>query len=505
MLKIGDKRLKKKIFSLIFCIVLLVTCSVAMVFYALAATQANLKSTIQVGYTAASNVVCEASATYQLEQDASPTAFTSGGQNFAYIDSQTTKTLTASNTALVLNDMTSSYVIFTFTFKNKNLMTTYNIDIKLTDNSVCSHMTRKYYFGSLSSSNLADLASKIKSNGVDYSALSSQSLTLGYQETGKIYMLVEIISGIKGSYTANTANGFKFTLTSTTGGGVAFLSRDWKERLNIGIENIGDNNVTTLIFTKDSAQTSGLSNSKSVGTNSATSTSAYTTAPGISDVTAYWNSDKSKIVIYSPNTIYAPQSCYQLFVFCKKLTTIDLSNFNTSIVTDMSGMFYSCKSLINLDLSNFNTSNVTNMMGMFIRCSGLTRLNLSNFDTSNVTDMNDMFNSCSSLVELNLGNFNTSNVTDMGIMFGGCSGLTSLNLGNFNMQACTNFNYMFDDCSALNSITLPYNLQSGQTIELPASNFYNGSAGPYSTIGTATSGTTVACSTASSKVTLTKR
>ena len=211
--------MKKKIFSLILTAVLIVTASVAMVFYALAATQINLKSTIEVGYTAAPNVVCEASATYQLEKDASATAFTSGGQSFAYIDSQTTKTLTASNSALVLNDMTSSYVIFTFTFKNKNLMSTFNLNIKLTDNSLCSNMTRKYYFGSLASSSLSNLASQIKSNGVDYSALANQTLTLGYQETGKVYMLVEIISGLKGSYTANTANGFKFTLTTTKGGG----------------------------------------------------------------------------------------------------------------------------------------------------------------------------------------------------------------------------------------------------------------------------------------------
>lgn len=219
MLKIGDRRLKKKIFSLILTAVLIVTASVAMVFYALAAVQINLKSNIQVEYEAAPNVVCEASATYQLEKDASATAFTSGGQSFAYIDAQTTKTLTASNSALVLNDMTSTFVIFTFTFKNKNLMSTFNLNIQLTDNSLSSNMTRKYYFGSLASSNLSNLASQIKSNGVDYSSLSSQSLTLGYQETGKIYMLVEIISGRKGSYTANTANGFKFTLTTTTGGG----------------------------------------------------------------------------------------------------------------------------------------------------------------------------------------------------------------------------------------------------------------------------------------------
>lgn len=208
--------MKKKIFSLVFTICLVVAGSVAMVFYALAATQVNLNSQIEVGYTASLNVVCQASAKYQLEKDSSATAFTSGGQEFVYLEAQSTKTLTASNSSIVLNDMTSTFVVFTFSFTNKNLMSNYKIDIQLTDNSQATNLTRKYYFGSLSSSSISDLASKIKSGGVDYSALSSKKLTLGYQQTGEIYMLVEIVSGLKGSYTANSSNGFKFTLTATT-------------------------------------------------------------------------------------------------------------------------------------------------------------------------------------------------------------------------------------------------------------------------------------------------
>ena len=60
-------------------------------------------------------------------------------------------------------------------------------------------------------------------------------------------------------------------------------------------------------------------------------------------------------------------------------------------------MFYNCNSLTNLNLSNFNTQNVTNMSGMFSNCKSLTNLNLSNFNTQNVTDMRDMFWKCNSL------------------------------------------------------------------------------------------------------------
>ena len=49
----------------------------------------------------------------------------------------------------------------------------------------------------------------------------------------------------------------------------------------------------------------------------------------------------------------------------KDLEFVDLSNFDTSEVTDMSGMFYECSSLKSIELSNFNTSKVGSMWRMF--------------------------------------------------------------------------------------------------------------------------------------------
>ena len=54
---------------------------------------------------------------------------------------------------------------------------------------------------------------------------------------------------------------------------------------------------------------------------------------------------------------------------------------------------------------------------MFSGCSSLKEINLNNFNTNNVTNMSYMFYGCSSLKELNLNNFNTYNVTNMGHMF----------------------------------------------------------------------------------------
>lgn len=141
-----------------------------------------------------------------------------------------------------------------------------------------------------------------------------------------------------------------------------------------------------------------------------------------------------------------------MFQDCSKLTSLDLSEFNTSKVTDMSQLFDSCKKLTSLDVSNFNTSNVTDMSHMFSGCSKLTSLDLSNFDTSDVTKMNNMFYNCSNLTSLDVSNFDTSKVTEMGHMFNGCSNLTSLDVSNFDTSDVTGMGYMFNSCSKLKTI-----------------------------------------------------
>lgn len=125
-----------------------------------------------------------------------------------------------------------------------------------------------------------------------------------------------------------------------------------------------------------------------------------------------------------------------MFSDCSSLTTLDVSNFDTSNVTDMYEMFCHCSNLTTLDLSNFDTSKVTNMSGMFSGCLSLTTLDVSNFDTSNATSMDRMFTQCSSLTNLDLSSFDTSKVTDMWFMFGSCSNLT-LDCSHWNVDKVT--------------------------------------------------------------------
>ena len=142
-----------------------------------------------------------------------------------------------------------------------------------------------------------------------------------------------------------------------------------------------------------------------------------------------------------------------MFEGMSRLTTLNLSNFDTSKVTDMEAMFGYMYGLTSLNISNFNTSQVTNMRDMFSNMRNLTSLNLTNFDTSKVTDMRAMFGYMYGLSSLNLTNFNTSQVTDMNSMFAGMS-LTSLNLSNFNTSKVTDMGSMFYNMRNLTSLNL---------------------------------------------------
>ena len=148
-----------------------------------------------------------------------------------------------------------------------------------------------------------------------------------------------------------------------------------------------------------------------------------------------------------------------LFYGCNSLQTLNFSNWITSSVVTINSMFYDCISLISLDLSNFDTSLINNMKDIFFNCILLTSINLKNFDTSKVTDMQSMFYGCSSLLSLDLGSFNTSLVNNMNSMFYNCKALTLLNLSHFNTKNVVNMASMFAGCKNLEYINF-YNYKN---------------------------------------------
>ena len=148
------------------------------------------------------------------------------------------------------------------------------------------------------------------------------------------------------------------------------------------------------------------------------------------------------------------KDCRNMFEFCNNIKEIDLSNFYTGEVVDMSCMFKDCKRLEKVNLTDFSTKNVSNMEYMFYNCNNLGEIDLSFFETKKVISMENMFSKCIKLEELLLFSFNTKNVINMKNMFSDCSHLTYLDLTSFNTQNVTDMSAIFLNCSKLKNIKL---------------------------------------------------
>ena len=198
--------------------------------------------------------------------------------------------------------------------------------------------------------------------------------------------------------------------------------------------------ITTIITKKDNIVPETATESWDVSEAQDGSIMAYVEDDGTGNSTY-------KLTIGGKGGLIANESMIEYFADFDKMTSIDLSAFDTSEVTDMEEMFASCRSLTSLDVSKFDTSQVTYMILMFNNCSSLTSLDVSNFDTSKVTDMNCMFASCSSLTSLDLRSFDTSKVTNIGYMFDSCSKLTKITVSNkWLISSSTDITNMFNSC-----------------------------------------------------------
>ena len=113
------------------------------------------------------------------------------------------------------------------------------------------------------------------------------------------------------------------------------------------------------------------------------------------------------------------------FNSCNSLTSLDLTNFDVStLATNKHGSgglhqtFASCSSLETLNITGWKITNkVTKLYGTFDKCSKLKKLDLSNWDTTGVTDLNYTFRIMTNIEEIDLRNADFSNVTNTDTVF----------------------------------------------------------------------------------------
>ena len=142
-----------------------------------------------------------------------------------------------------------------------------------------------------------------------------------------------------------------------------------------------------------------------------------------------------------------------MFAYMEKATSI---KFPRTLVnkktTRMRGLFFEDYTVTSLDVSQFDTSNITDFYAVFLNCKSLTSLNLSNWNTSKATGMNYMFYSNRSLTSLDLSNFDVSNVTNFTSMFGLMSEVRTLDLSNWHLGSNVTTTNMFRESVKLKTI-----------------------------------------------------
>lgn len=133
-----------------------------------------------------------------------------------------------------------------------------------------------------------------------------------------------------------------------------------------------------------------------------------------------------------------------LFNGCSNLINVDIANWNTHNVTDMTSLFEGCSKLEKIDVAKWDTNNVVSMKNLFKGCNGLKNdknwygygyLDVSNWRTDKVTNMSGMFSKMFIIDKIiGLNNFNTANVTNFSRMFDETDiDSSSLDLSNFDL------------------------------------------------------------------------
>jgi surface protein len=117
----------------------------------------------------------------------------------------------------------------------------------------------------------------------------------------------------------------------------------------------------------------------------------------------------------------------------------DISSWDVSNVTNMSGMFSDAKNF-NQDISSWDVSNVTDMRSMFYDVVKFNQ-DISSWDVSNVTDMSGMFSGAEKFNQ-DISSWDVSNVTNMGDMFELANNFNQ-DISSWDVSNVTNMSGMF--------------------------------------------------------------
>ena len=160
--------------------------------------------------------------------------------------------------------------------------------------------------------------------------------------------------------------------------------------------------------------------------------------------TVYWWSEAE--------TIYMNPDSASFFAQATKLQTIDITGFDSSLVTNLSNFFDGDAALVSVDLTPLKDAHPTSTNSMFKGNKNLASVDLSPINNSANTDMGEMFNGATSLTTVNLSVLDTSNVKYMNKLFNGCTNFESVDFSQNNLSSLETMASMFSGDKKLQNI-----------------------------------------------------
>ena len=168
------------------------------------------------------------------------------------------------------------------------------------------------------------------------------------------------------------------------------------------------------------------------------------------------NNKEYELYIISNTIINFPISSISMFEDFAELETISFDNIKTSTCIQLSYLFRNNTNLQSIEgISNFDTSNVQWMYGIFQNCANLNTIDLSGWNLENVYGISNAFAACNRLKEIKgIETWNTSSLVECNSIFQECFSLESLDLKNWNMQRVTKIAYGFFNMRSLKNLYL---------------------------------------------------
>jgi surface protein len=147
-----------------------------------------------------------------------------------------------------------------------------------------------------------------------------------------------------------------------------------------------------------------------------------------------------------------------MFKNCDTLSALpDIGKWDTSNVTNMSGLFWKCSTVIHISnsIENWNMENVKSISGIFADCALIMYLpDISKWNTKNIENIDDLFHNCKNLRKVpDISIWNINKVTSLNFIFNSCQKLLSLpDLSKWNTSNITEIIGLFEDCQSLKSL-----------------------------------------------------